>query len=198
MSCVIENSVDIELFIEGKRDLLFNNITQQSRAHDHLSPEGTNDSKLRMVDQSSRPPVIVADSQISGIPIPFIYTVYESFWSESESKRVFKVKHLSSEYYYYAFILHDYIVCPAFLADSLKITNYACLNVIYGTNYSYIFVKMKINNAKRSKALTRVEILCGVYVKLFRKYYLLYYPTQYTQIDIKTIIGAIVLIKINF
>ena len=125
MSCVIENSVDIELFIEGNRELLFNNITQQYRTPDHLSPMDPNNSKLRMVDQSSRPPVVVADSQISGIPIPFIYTVYESFWSESELKRVFKVKHLSSDYYYYAFKVDNYIVCPAFLAESLGITNYA-------------------------------------------------------------------------
>jgi hypothetical protein len=101
-----------------------------------------------MVDQSSRPPVVVADSQISGIPIPFIYTVYESFWSESELKRVFKVKHLSSDYYYYAFMLDDYIVCPAFLAESLGITNYACINVIYGAFYSYIFVKAEADNPK--------------------------------------------------
>ena len=30
----------------------------------------------------------------------------------------------------------------------MKITNYACLNVIYGTNYPYIFVKTEIDDPK--------------------------------------------------
>jgi hypothetical protein len=59
---------------------------------------------------------------------------------------VFKVEYLSSYYLYYAFKLDDYIFCPAILANSLEITNYACLNVEYSTEYLYIFVKPEIGD----------------------------------------------------
>jgi hypothetical protein len=126
MPLAIKNSVDIELFIEGRRLPLFEKITQGNVATNLLKTMG-----------------YVPVESISSI-----YSVIGSFWDEPESKRVFKVQHLSSHYLYYAFMLDDYIVCPAFLARSLKITNYACLNVIHGNNYPYIFVKAEAGDSK--------------------------------------------------
>jgi hypothetical protein len=123
MPLALNNSIDIELLIDDRRSIIFEEITK-------------------------RDPATLSSSERGFDSNPLLYNVIMSFWNKSESKRVFKVMHLGFEYSYYAFMLHDYIVCPAFLAESLEITNYTCLNVIYGSNYSYIFIKMKDNDTK--------------------------------------------------
>jgi hypothetical protein len=152
----IKNCVDIELLIEGRRSLLFRKITQKYVDTNSALSMDSSSSVVEKSDSGSsygseNVPKASNSSVSVGQDNPFIYTVTGSIWDESEGvksepKRVFKVKHLSDEYYYYAFTLRSYIVCPAFLARSLNIANYAFLNVIYDTNYPYIFIKEDIYN----------------------------------------------------
>jgi hypothetical protein len=144
MLYAIDTSVDIEIFIEGRRSLLFNKISSGpapsamgSSRSDILGCNNCSSDYANSLPQASGGSVYVRKN------ILCLYTIIDSFWDKFESKRVFEVEHLSTKYYYYAFVLDDYIVCPAFLARSLDITHYACLNVIYGNNYPYIFVKAK-------------------------------------------------------
>ena len=57
------------------------------------------------------------------------------------AERVFKISYRASEYYYYAFEFYDYIVCPAFFASLFGLGDFACLDVINGSDYYYIFFK---------------------------------------------------------
>jgi hypothetical protein len=156
MPLAIDNVVDIELFIEGRRLLLFEKITHGNINHPNPPPSNKEYySSLFVNSYGERVPYYPDDLMLlfNSIPLeeeedPSLYKVIESSWSVAESIRVFKVKHLSIEYFYYAFMLDDYIVCPAFLARSLSIRlkDVACLNVTSGAIYSYIFVKMDSND----------------------------------------------------
>jgi hypothetical protein len=156
MPRAIEKVVDIELFIDDDRRRLFEKITQGNPTSTPSTPAKASSSEVS--PDSSVP---AQENTLS------YYTVTGSSWiksdTKSESKRVFEVEHLSIKYRYYAFILDGYIVCPAFLARSLEITDYACLNVIYGTNYFYIFVKVEITNPELYIAGNQFNF-CGEHV----------------------------------
>jgi hypothetical protein len=149
MPFAIDKSVDIELFIEGRRLLLFRKINSG------LAPSAIGSSRSDILgcnpcisDGFDNLPIASGGSVYVRKNIFCLYTVIDSFWDEVESKRVFEVEHLSTKYFYYAFMLDDYIVCPAFLARSLEISKYACLNVICDNNYPYIFVKTESYDLK--------------------------------------------------
>jgi hypothetical protein len=153
MPRAIEKIVDIELFIDDHRVHLLKMITQGNINPSPCTPAKSSSSGVVGPVNS----IPVGENNLS----PF--TVTSSSWNKSESKRVFEVEHLSTKYYYYAFMIRDYIVCPAFLARSLEIANYAFLNVIYGTNYFYIFVNVESIDPKLYIAGNQFNF-CGEHV----------------------------------
>ena len=121
MPLALQNSVDIELLIEGSRDELFKKITSQDfffrsiqfcRAdHDDKASHFLYPSILtcRLMDQN----------------------VYSKFKCDT------------FEHFYYAFEFKGYVVCPAFLVSMFNLTDYACLDVSNGSHYYYIFLSRK-------------------------------------------------------
>ena len=148
MVVVLEKSVDIELLIEGdgSRTLLFEKLTKQRSYPPSGAPGiiGTSSQMLETMPVSG--PQLLSDSMsLKKTDTTATYLVRDSCLTcqEDELVRVFDVEYLSSKFFYYAFGFKGYIICPAFLSASYGLTNYACLNVINGSNsvYSYIFFK---------------------------------------------------------
>ena len=137
MLTAIENSVDIELLIEGNRDFFFKKISGQNplppRPADIVNSPSQSSEAIETPDPSGQ------------IAMAYRYRVQESYLLDQE--RVFRVRFHSSEYHYYAFEFKGYIVLPAFLAASFEISKYACLNVIIasGLGLCYIFVEKDPN-----------------------------------------------------
>ena len=77
----------------------------------------------------------------------YYYFVQDSYLSNDGSERIFKVKHNSTEYFYCAFKFRNCVVCPAFLVSWFDLTDYACLDVVHGSHYYYIFLCSKDDNA---------------------------------------------------
>jgi hypothetical protein len=160
MSGVIENNVDIELLIEGKviegegshHEWLFEKITKQeallhSLSHDTINSTQTMETAFDYFEVSQIcSPTPNSQTILSNVDTSSIYRVQTSFLYRRKDQRyierVFEIENLSSKIYFDAFEFKDYIVCPAFLADSYKLTTFACLNVKngYGPGYAYIFV----------------------------------------------------------
>ena len=74
------------------------------------------------------------------------YLVTDSVFLSDKSERVFKVVTGSSEHYYYAFKLGNYIVCPAFLAGLFNLTDFVCLDVRNSFNFYYIFLTKEFDD----------------------------------------------------
>ena len=116
MPLALQNSVDIELLIEGSRNELFEKITSE------VSPSGR---RLSSDDKA------------------LTFCIQHSYLSADRSERIFKVKCDNFEHFYYAFGFKGYVVCPAFLVSMFKLTDYACLDVRNDTHYYYIFLSRK-------------------------------------------------------
>ena len=116
MPLALQNSVDIELLIEGSRNELFKKITSE------VSPSGR---RLSSDDEA------------------LTFCIQHSYLSADRSERIFKVKCDNFEHFYYAFGFKGYVVCPAFLVSMFKLTDYACLDVRNDTHYYYIFLSRK-------------------------------------------------------
>jgi hypothetical protein len=137
MPVALTNIVDIELFIEGKREMLYQKI-----ACPDLHSRVINDSrpshmiKIANLKQSSEQK---NDS-------PYSYDVQGTQLLEDGSGRIFKVEHLNSIHLYYAFIFEGYVILPAFLAAIFKLSDYACLDVSNGFHHYYIFLNAGIDD----------------------------------------------------
>ena len=117
MSLALQNSVDIELLIEGSRNELFEKIT----SHDSFSDRRTS----------------------ANYDEPVTFCIQRSYLSNDGSERIFEVKFDNFEHFYYAFEFKGYVLCPAFLVSMFDLTDYACLDVRNGTHYYYIFLSRK-------------------------------------------------------
>lgn len=125
MQSVLVDNVAIELLINGHRNELFEKLTRRDPPPFTSACQNMSNSQSDLIDQNKND--------------PSLYVVKEHYLSEDKKELVFKVINRSVELWYYAFEFDDYICCPAFLAASLKITNYAYLTVTEGTEYYYIF-----------------------------------------------------------
>ena len=128
MQSVLVDNVAIELLINGHRNELFGKITRRDPPPYTSACQNMLNSQSDQLDQDSND--------------PSLYVVKEYYLSEDKKELVFKVINRSVElcYYAFAFEYNRYICCPAFLAASLKITDYAYLTVTEeGTEYYYIF-----------------------------------------------------------
>ena len=127
--------------------------TEASRSslYGHLFPPsevgGPSSQVHPSASQVSTPKVLLSaqsaesSPQKSHTPVdkPPSYLVSHSYLSASE--RVFKVKYDDSEHFFYAFEFDDYVVCPAFFASQINLTDFACLDVSSnGSHYHYIFL----------------------------------------------------------
>ena len=155
MPSVLVDSVAIELLIEGRRREIFRKIVRRvpPRPTERIiskSPFTPPRSKLPPILSVNDAPkqnssVHVAPKQNKDKSDPRIknesslYSVLESYLSKGESERVFKVRYRASEYYYYAFEFRKHVVCPAFLVGLFDLEDYACLDVINGSDCCYIF-----------------------------------------------------------
>jgi hypothetical protein len=116
----IENSVDIELFIDGQRSTLYNNLIHQPPAQFSSSGD-TSDS---------------------------VYRVHHLSFIPEKQALALSVKHISTDCVYYAFeFKKDYFICPAFFANSLNLKNTAVLNVTNGSSSGYIYIFVKKNES---------------------------------------------------
>ena len=59
---------------------------------------------------------------------------------DDDSEYVLEVDDSNRRFYYYIFKFNGYLCCPAFLAEYFEVHNYACLKVINGSDYFYIFI----------------------------------------------------------
>ena len=74
---------------------------------------------------------------------PPTYCIQDSYLSSDGSQRIFRVQYDTFEHFYYAFEFKGYVVYPAFLVTFFNVTDYACLDVINGSHYYYIFLSRK-------------------------------------------------------
>ena len=163
MPFALTNSIDIELVIEGNRSELFQKIISQvpstssgGDSHSPASAPGQVDKTSSLTDESnmsvdqtgvmengtSAQSLHVDDKGVNmQDDLGFYYVVQDSYLSDNGSERIFKVKHMTSEFYYCAFKFKDWVVCPAFLASWFELTDYACLDVaINDSHYYYILL----------------------------------------------------------
>ena len=144
---VLENNVDIELLIEGNRDMLFQKITNPPPHNSSVAIISPDQTSEIMQDPFDPPQIVVPAPSYSNSSINVNYSlefrVIDYYFSRQEKPEyVFRVKYRSDDYYYYAFEFKDYIVCPAFLLASFEQINYACIRVSHKrTSYYYILVK---------------------------------------------------------
>ena len=176
MPFALKNNIDIELLIDGRRNELFQKITSHVPStpfgNDPNSPESIPDLDFKHFPSSDngKPPFqsnISIDQSPATENVPsaqslhfnnnlddmqdvlgYFYFVQDSFLSDNGSERIFKVKHRSIDYYYYAFKFKDWVVCPAFLVSWFGLTKYACLKVVNDSSrYFYILLNSKFDNA---------------------------------------------------
>ena len=114
----LQNSVDIELLIEGSRYELFEKITFR-------------DSSLGVHSAA------VIDNQALS------FSIQRSYLTDDGLERIFEVKCGTFEHSYCAFEFKGYVACPAFLVSFFNVTDYACLDVRNGAYYYYIFLSRK-------------------------------------------------------
>jgi hypothetical protein len=170
----ITDSVKIELLIEGERNKLYQKIirkkppdpgtyklnseastfktppTFQDKPPPWLSKEITSAVALNSENQGSTSIQASSFRSDSINPEPprdnksFGYYIEDSYLSEDNSERVFRVRYEETERYsyaYYAFKFKDYIICPAFLVDLLNVKKFACLSVTNTIKNYYILLK---------------------------------------------------------
>ena len=175
MPSALTEKIAIELLIEGNRSELFQRIVSQVPTSPSGSDSRSFASIPGPVDNASsssaeagallnsnisvaqtRATEIIPSTQLLHVndkqddkqdDLGFYYFVQDSYLSENGSERIFKVKHRTTEYYYRAFELKNRVVCPAFLASWFDTTDYACLDVINGFHYYYIFLDSKNDDA---------------------------------------------------
>ena len=118
MPFALVDSVELELLIEGERNVLFQKITRMGET-----------------------PIEVKDSiDLNSFSVQKIYP------SSDGSELVFEVTHHFAKLYYYAFKFKGNLCCPAFLAEFFGLFDYACLKVSNGSVYFYIFLKEKVDD----------------------------------------------------
>ena len=112
----------------------------QDENHPSLPEESGTSSHSQVPMECSPAPDIAGPSPKSS------FFVQSSFLLNDKSERIFQVLDEYGKHFYYAFKIRGYIVCPAFLAGYLGITDYSCLSVGNKFNYYYIFLDASSDN----------------------------------------------------
>src|ERR1700722_4882309 len=134
----LNDLVAIELLLEGQREKIYQKISL-----------GENEQALQANVSRGSPPL--SSSSVSEFIIVSTdlhpskedaNSYFKDKFSPSREKlnRTFNVTYKTQEYFYYAFVLNGYIVCPAFLANFLGLNEYSCLEVKHHLKYYYIFL----------------------------------------------------------
>src|ERR1700730_10923313 len=120
----LNDLVAIELLLEGKREKIFQTISL-----------GENEQALQANVGKGSPPLSSSSASEFSIVSPDLPSSIEEdvnsylkdIFSPSREKlkRTFNVTYKTQKYFYYAFVLGGYIVCPAFLANFLGLTEYS-------------------------------------------------------------------------